>query len=193
MIERLLTSHQTGFWNFIVSRFTPQMFTAMGYGVYFFFASLMICSVIFVYFLMPETKNIPLEGIDRLFDRRLKASQAHGIVWKELSEEEEALRIGLTSGSLEKGSATAQIEDVDQRVWMYYDIFLGIIGGEWSWQIVERTLNLATGSWTCSMVIQLLRELLLLLYDLYTFPQNRGENPYIWSRILLHSDSSTAE
>jgi len=101
MIERLLTSHQTGFWNFIVSRFTPQMFTAMGYGVYF---------------LMPETKNIPLEGIDRLFDRRLKASQAHGIVWKELSEEEEALRIGLTSGSLEKGSATAQIEDVDQRV-----------------------------------------------------------------------------
>jgi hypothetical protein len=116
MIERLLTSHQTGFWNFIVSRFTPQMFTAMGYGVYFFFASLMICSVIFVYFLMPETKNIPLEGIDRLFDRRLKASQAHGIVWKELSEEEEALRIGLTSGSLEKGSATAQIEDVDQRV-----------------------------------------------------------------------------
>ena len=93
------------------------MFTAMGYGVYFFFASLMICSVIFVYFLMPETKNIPLEGIDRLFDRRLKASQAHGIVWKELAEEEEALRIGLTSGSLEKGgSTTAQIEDVDQRV-----------------------------------------------------------------------------
>ena len=105
-----------GFWNFMVSRFTPQMFTSMGYGVYFFFASLMICSVVFIYFLMPETKNIPLEGIDRLFDRRLKASQAHAIVWKELREEEEALRVGLTSGTMEKDTATAQIEDVEQKV-----------------------------------------------------------------------------
>jgi sugar porter (SP) family MFS transporter len=104
------------FWNFIVSRFTPQMFTSMGYGVYFFFASLMIGSVIFVYFLMPETKNIPLEGIDRLFDRRLKASEAHSIVWKELAEEEEALRIGLTSGTMEKDNSTAQIENVEQKV-----------------------------------------------------------------------------
>ena len=143
------------------------MFTTMGYGVYFFFASLMICSVIFVYFLMPETKNIPLEGIDRLFDRRLKASQAHGIVWKELSEEEEALRIGLTSGSLEKGSATAQIEDVDQRVWMYYDIFLGIIGGEWSWQIVDRTLNLATGSWTPSMTPPVITKTIIIIWSIH--------------------------
>jgi hypothetical protein len=92
------------------------MFTSMGYGVYFFFASLMIGSVIFVYFLMPETKNIPLEGIDRLFDRRLKASEAHSIVWKELAEEEEALRIGLTSGTMEKDNSTAQIENVEQKV-----------------------------------------------------------------------------
>lgn len=104
------------FWNFMVSRFTPQMFATMGYGVYFFFASLMILSVVFVYFLMPETKNIPLEGIDRLFDRRLKAREAHSIVWKELAEEEEVLRIGLTSGSLEKDTATAQIENVEQKV-----------------------------------------------------------------------------
>jgi hypothetical protein len=100
----------------MVSRFTPQMFATMGYGVYFFFASLMILSVVFVYFLMPETKNIPLEGIDRLFDRRLKAREAHSIVWKELAEEEEVLRIGLTSGSLEKDTATAQIENVEQKV-----------------------------------------------------------------------------
>jgi len=100
----------------MVSRFTPQMFTTMGYGVYFFFASLMICSVVFIYFLMPETKNIPLEGVDRLFDRRLKASQAHAIVWKELAEEETALRIGLTSGSMEKDTTTSQIENVEQKV-----------------------------------------------------------------------------
>jgi hypothetical protein len=94
------------FWNFLVSRFTPQMFAAMGFGVYFFFAALMILGAIFIFFLMPETKNIPLEGIDRLFDHRLPARKAHAIVWKELAEEEEALRIGLTAG-MEK---EAQIE-----------------------------------------------------------------------------------
>lgn len=36
------------FWNFIISRFTPQMFSTMGYGVYMFFASLMLLSIPFV-------------------------------------------------------------------------------------------------------------------------------------------------
>nr|OQO27315.1 Quinate permease [Rachicladosporium sp. CCFEE 5018] len=58
------------FWNFIISRFTPQMFNTMGpsgCGVYFFFASMMICSIFFVWFLVPETKSIALESMDRLF------------------------------------------------------------------------------------------------------------------------------
>jgi hypothetical protein len=58
------------FWNFIISRFTPQMFLSMGKngcGVYFFFASMMLCSCVFVFFLIPETKGIPLESMDRLF------------------------------------------------------------------------------------------------------------------------------
>jgi hypothetical protein len=96
-------------WNFLISRFTPQMFTAMGYGVYFFFAALMIWGAAFVYFLVPETKNIPLESIDRLFDRRLTAHKAYKVVWAELQQEEEALRVGLTAG-LEKEAAT-HVED----------------------------------------------------------------------------------
>ncbi|KAH6615428.1 general substrate transporter [Chaetomium sp. MPI-SDFR-AT-0129] len=56
------------FWNFIISRFTPQMFLKMGYGVYFFFAALMLLSIIFVYHFLPETKSIPLEAMDRLFE-----------------------------------------------------------------------------------------------------------------------------
>ena len=55
-------------WNFLISRFTPQMFLKMEYGVYFFFASLMILSIIFIWFLVPETKSIPLEEMDRLFE-----------------------------------------------------------------------------------------------------------------------------
>jgi sugar porter (SP) family MFS transporter len=56
------------FWNFIISRFTPQMFLKMKYGVYFFFASLMLISIVFIYFYLPETKSIPLESMDRLFE-----------------------------------------------------------------------------------------------------------------------------
>ncbi|KAF2127322.1 general substrate transporter [Dothidotthia symphoricarpi CBS 119687] len=75
------------FWNFIISRFTPQMFLTMGYGVYFFFASLMILSVPFVYFLIPETKGVPLERMDELFEIK-PAVKAHGIMMERLKEQE---------------------------------------------------------------------------------------------------------
>ena len=51
------------FWLAIV---TPQMFLSMGKsgcGVYFFFATMMILSIPFVFFLIPETKGIPLESM----------------------------------------------------------------------------------------------------------------------------------
>lgn len=75
------------FWNFIISRFTPQMFMEMSYGVYFFFASLMILSVPFVYLLIPETKGVPLEKMDELFDIKPTA-KAHGIMLERLKEQE---------------------------------------------------------------------------------------------------------
>lgn len=65
------------FWNFMISRFTPQMFTAMGYGVYMFFASLMFLSIPYVYFLIPETKNVPLEDMDLLFAKGRRPWRAH--------------------------------------------------------------------------------------------------------------------
>ena len=101
------------FWNFLVARFTPQMFTAMGYGVYFFFASLMICSAVFVFFLMPETKGIPLESMDRLFDRSLQPRKAHRIVLGQLQEEEEVFRHNVKGSdfSLDKDSKAQHIEE----------------------------------------------------------------------------------
>ncbi|KAF8533357.1 putative quinate permease [Trichophaea hybrida] len=65
------------FWNFMISRFTPQMFTSMGYGVYLFFASLMILSAPYVYFLVPETKGVPLEDMDKLFGKDVRPWNAH--------------------------------------------------------------------------------------------------------------------
>lgn len=79
-------------WNFLVARFTPQMFTAMGYGVYLFFASLMICASIYVFFLVPETKGIPLESMDKLFSKDIPARKAHKIVLADVREADREFR-----------------------------------------------------------------------------------------------------
>ncbi|TVY30333.1 Quinate permease [Lachnellula hyalina] len=102
--------------NFLVARFTAQMFTAMGYGVYFFFASLMMCSIVFTFFLLPETKGIPLESMDILFSKELQPRIAHKIVMKQLHDDEEAFRRNVEGSGLglEKGSKEnlAHIEEV---------------------------------------------------------------------------------
>ncbi|KAJ7233106.1 general substrate transporter [Mycena rebaudengoi] len=74
------------FWGFIITRFTPQMFTSMGYGVYIFFASLMVVSIPFVYFILPETKQIPLERMEELFAPGLPARHAHATVMARMHE-----------------------------------------------------------------------------------------------------------
>jgi hypothetical protein len=73
------------FWNFLVSRFTPQMFLAMNYGVYMFFACLMLLSIPYVFFLIPETKGIPLEKMDELFEIK-PTFKAHPIMLQRLEE-----------------------------------------------------------------------------------------------------------
>lgn len=64
------------------------MFNAWGYGVYFFFASMMILSVLFVWFFIPETKGLPLEAMDRLFATK-PTWRAHAILMEELRHGEE--------------------------------------------------------------------------------------------------------
>jgi hypothetical protein len=68
------------------------MFDTMYYGVYFFFASMMLCAAVFVFFLVPETKSIPLEKMDRLFDGGIPARKAHKIVLAEVQHEERSRR-----------------------------------------------------------------------------------------------------
>lgn len=102
------------FWNFIIARFTEQMFNAWGYGVYFFFASLMILSVVFVFFCVPETKSLPLEAMDRLF--KLKpARRANKILMDELSVEDAGFRQNAegVGWDNEKESGAEQVESRD--------------------------------------------------------------------------------
>jgi hypothetical protein len=101
------------FWNFIISRFTPQMFLTMGYGVYFFFASLMMISVVFVFYLIPETKGIPLEAMDRLFEIR-PVRKANQQVVEELRAKDEEFRNdaeGAVLTTAKSGLKSEKIED----------------------------------------------------------------------------------
>lgn len=59
-------------WNFVIARATPTMFLKMGhsgYGVYLFFGLMQVVSIIYVVYLLPETKNVPLEYMDTLFEK----------------------------------------------------------------------------------------------------------------------------
>lgn len=102
-------------WNFLVSRFTPQMFAKMDYGVYFFFASLMILSIIFVFFLIPETKGIPLESMDQLFETK-PVWRAHGTVLVKLREEEECFRLDIEESGAFSKAEDQQVEIADMAV-----------------------------------------------------------------------------
>lgn len=51
----------------------------------------MILSIPFVYFLIPETKSIPLEHMDELFDIK-PVRQAHGVMINRLRMQEEEFR-----------------------------------------------------------------------------------------------------
>lgn len=90
-LAQAVASASNWLWNFIISRFTPQMFTHMEYGVYFLFASLMLCSIPFVFFLIPETKGVPLEQMDRLFEMK-PVWRAHGRIILELQADEAEFR-----------------------------------------------------------------------------------------------------
>ncbi|KAF9455847.1 general substrate transporter [Collybia nuda] len=90
---------------FLIARFTPQMFTAMGYGVYMFFASLMVLSIFYVYFILPETKQVPLERMEELFAPGLKPWRAHTVVMGRIHDANAARKIEEGShDSLEKVS-----------------------------------------------------------------------------------------
>lgn len=97
-------------WNFLISRFTPQMFAKMGYGVYFFFASLMICSIVFVFFLIPETKGVPLESMDQLFEIK-PVWRAHGEMVSKLREEEERFRHEIEESGVAHKVGAEQVEN----------------------------------------------------------------------------------
>ncbi|KAH6895976.1 general substrate transporter [Thelonectria olida] len=103
------------FWNFIIARFTEQMFNAMGYGVYMFFASLMIISIAFVWFCIPETKGIPLEAMDRLFEIK-PTRKAHATLLEELRLHDEEFRHNIEGLDLKEEKQGIDEEQIENKV-----------------------------------------------------------------------------
>lgn len=46
------------------------MFETLEWGTYIFFAGFLSCSIIWIYFCLPETKGATLEEMDRVFNSR---------------------------------------------------------------------------------------------------------------------------
>ncbi|KAJ5805708.1 uncharacterized protein N7503_003310 [Penicillium pulvis] len=53
--------------NFAIGQATPQMVAQMGYGTFIFFGVMCILGALFIYFVVPETKNLTLEEMDEVF------------------------------------------------------------------------------------------------------------------------------
>lgn len=101
------------FWNFIIARFTVSMFDTMGYGVYLFFSTMMVISIVFVFFCVPETKGVPLEAMDRLFEVK-PVRKAHSTILEELRLHDQEFRQNMDGLDLKDEKArTEQVESKD--------------------------------------------------------------------------------
>ena len=88
------------------------MLDKMQYGTYFFFASLMVLAAIYVFFLIPETKGVPLEVMDRLFDTK-PIWRAHKKVVDQLHEDEQHFREEIQDSGV--FAEKEQVQFVEQR------------------------------------------------------------------------------
>lgn len=62
-----ITTATQWLWQFIIARSTPYMVANIGYGTYLFFGICMVLMIPWVIFVLPETKGVSLEDMDRLF------------------------------------------------------------------------------------------------------------------------------
>ncbi|XP_060966315.1 sugar transport protein 10-like [Cannabis sativa] len=55
------------FFTFIIAQVFLSMLCHMKFGLFFFFAGFVIIMTVFIYFFLPETKNIPIEEMNRVW------------------------------------------------------------------------------------------------------------------------------
>lgn len=74
-LTQAINAASNWFWAFIMGRFTGQAYNAIGYGLYILFGACSTVAPIIVFFFYPETKGVPLEAMDYLFE--VPAWKAH--------------------------------------------------------------------------------------------------------------------
>lgn len=67
------------FWAFVMGRWTGEAIAAIGYKFYFIFAAMITISPVVVYLFYPETKAVPLEAIDHLFEVPAWRARKHAL------------------------------------------------------------------------------------------------------------------
>ncbi|EMG48160.1 hypothetical protein G210_1327 [Candida maltosa Xu316] len=74
-----VNSMSNWFWAFIMGKFSGEAVEAIGYKLYFIFATCILVSPMIVFLFYPETKGVPLEAIDYLFERPAWKSRSYAI------------------------------------------------------------------------------------------------------------------
>ena len=95
--------------NAIFQQFFPIFLDNEGFYAFYMFAGINFLLAVFVFFLIPETKQVPLEEIDALFGGANHATQGQEYI---LSEKQMAVRQQEAGG--EKPDAV-NVEDASQR------------------------------------------------------------------------------
>ncbi|KAF7136977.1 hypothetical protein CNMCM5793_006681 [Aspergillus hiratsukae] len=54
-------------WTYVVTKALPSMYTSMGYGVYIFFATCLICASVYAFIFIHETKGLRIDQMDDIF------------------------------------------------------------------------------------------------------------------------------
>ncbi|KAK9474931.1 general substrate transporter [Dipodascopsis tothii] len=96
-LVQCFNSGSNWFWAYVMTRFTPMLISNLGYGIYFLFATVMVFSFPYVYYIIPETKGISLEYIEMLFDKNVRARDAHAVTLAAIRERTLAAEVGVAS------------------------------------------------------------------------------------------------
>ncbi|KAG0699320.1 hypothetical protein DFH29DRAFT_1002096 [Suillus ampliporus] len=69
---------QDWFWNFMLSFFSPRIVARIGPIIMLVFFGILVFGYIHVYFAIPETKGLTLEGVDELHRSGIPAQRSVG-------------------------------------------------------------------------------------------------------------------
>jgi hypothetical protein len=88
-----------------------------GFGVYLFFGIMQVISIFYVWLLLPETKGIPLEAMDSLFEEHKSSPRtAHRRVMDRLAAEHAASQNDASSDEYPGKTAESFVEREEPKI-----------------------------------------------------------------------------